>query len=388
MIDSTADSPSSANATPPRATGRGKWVALIAVVVAIACAAAALAYFWLTRNQVTTDNAFIQSDIVQVAPRVTGTVARVFVRDNQRVDKGAPLFDLDPADYQAALAKAEANLVAARASHVASQRSLNVTQKTSAADIERAQAALATARAEARRAGADARRYRALHDKQEVSQQQLDQANTTATAAYAKVREAKAQLDQAQTAPDQIALKESQASTTAAQISQAQAEVDQARLNLSYTRVKAPRSGQIAQKAVLPGSHVSAGQAAMAVVADNPWVVANFKETQLTRMHVGQPVAIQIDAFPDHHFSGRLQSIQAGTGPTFSLLPPQNATGNYVKVVQRVPVKIVFDKPEQLQDVDLAPGMSVEPTINLVGRLEPVAGAPTPATATTAQAEP
>lgn len=361
--------------------GKGRRVAIIAVVLALICTLLAAGYWWLTRNQESTDDAFIKADIVQVSPRVTGTVARVFVRDNQHVDKGDALFTLDPSDYKVALARAEANLEAARASFTASQKGLSVTRQTSDADIERAQAALATARAEANRASADAKRYRALYAKHEVSHQQLDQANTAAESAAAQVREARAQLNQANTAPDQIAVKQSKASTAKARIAQARAEVEQARLNLSYAEVRAPQSGKIAKKSILEGSHVNAGQAALAVVSDDPWVIANYKETQLTRMRVGQPVAIKVDAFPDRELSGRVESIQSGTGVTFSLLPPQNATGNYVKIVQRVPVKIVFDDPDKVDDIGLAPGMSVVPTVNVAADSRAI-DRPRPATRT------
>lgn len=380
----TADTHASTQTEPPQpgdGGGKGRRVAIIAALLALLCALGALAYWFLTHDRESTDDAFVKADIVQVAPRVTGTVDRVFVRDNQHVEAGAPLFTLDPADYQAALLRAEANLEAARASYEASQKQLSVTRQTGDADIERAQAALETARAEASRAAADAQRYQTLYAKREVSRQQLDQTNTTATSARARVREAKAQLAQARAAPDQIALRESQASTAEARIAQAEAEVEQARLNLSYTEIRAPQAGKIAEKSVLAGSHLGVGQAALAVVADEPWVVANFKETQLGRMRVGQPVDIEVDAMPDHPLHGHVESFQSGTGVTFSLLPPQNATGNYVKIVQRVPVKIVFDDPDAVDDIGLAPGMSVVPTVDVGARPQPL-DRPTPATAT------
>lgn len=382
MSDSASHEPGADTAPAHTAPQKGRRVAVIAVALAALCVIVALTYWWLTRNEISTDDAFIQADIAQISPRVTGTVAKVFVRNNQYVHKGAPLFTLDPADYQAALAKAEANLQAARAAYQASQRDLSVTRQTSAADIERARAGLASAQAEAARTRADAARYRALYAKHEVSRQQLDQATTSATATAAKVREAKAQLAQAKAAPQQIALKKSKASSARARIAQAKASVDQARLNLSYTEVRAPHAGEVTKKSIVSGSHVSAGQAALAIVENDPWVVANFKETQLSRIKPGQPVSITVDAFPDRDFSGRVESIQDGTGVTFSLLPPENATGNYVKIVQRVPVKIIFDRQHQLDGVDLAPGMSAVPTINAVGRIRPLDRATIPATET------
>ena len=351
---------------------KGRRAALIAVVLIALLGLAWLGWWWAHRHLVSTDDAYVKADIAQIAPRVTGTIAKVFVRDNEHVAAGDVLFTLDPADYQTDLAKAEANLEAARASYAASQRDLSVTKKTASADIDNAKAALESARAEAERARADAKRYEALYAKHEVSEQSLDQRRTQASQAEAQVRQARAQLAQAQASPDRIELKASQASSAEAKIAQAKAQLTQARLNLSYTEVRAPHDGKIAQKTVVPGSHVSAGQAAMAVVENEPWVVANFKETQLDRVRIGQPVAMEIDAYPGREFDGRVESIQAGTGVTFSLLPPQNATGNFVKIVQRVPVKIVFTHPDQLRGPDISPGLSVVPTINTAGEIEPI----------------
>lgn len=370
---------------PTRATSstkrsKGKRVALIMTLLVLACGLVWLGYRYLTRNQVSTDDAYIQAHILQVAPRVTGNVAHVFVRDNQPVAKGDPLFSLDPSDLQAALAKANAGLQAAQASYQASQRQLTVTQKTSSADIQRARARLQNAQAEAHRTNTDAQRYRALNKKHEVSEQQLDQATTAAKSASASVREARAQLAQAETAPEQIALKKAQVASAKAKVAQAEAGVKQAQLNLSYTEVRAPHAGRIAKKSIVSGSQVSAGQAAMALVETGPWVVANYKETQLDRVRPGQPVDIEIDAYPDHQFSGRVESIQPGTGVTFSLLPPQNASGNFVKIVQRVPVKIIFSKPDQLKGLIVSPGLSVVPTINVVGNTKPRDRSDIPAT--------
>ncbi|RJS94056.1 HlyD family secretion protein [Salinisphaera sp. Q1T1-3] len=366
-MSATSDTDTASTATPAPKKNKGRRVAMIAVLLVAICGLIWLAWWFLHRHLVSTDDAYVQSDIAQMAPRVTGTVARVFVRDNEHVQKGDVLFTLDPADFQTDLAKAEASLESAQASYNASQQDLSVTRQTSGADIDNATAALQSAQAEARRAAADAKRYKALYAKHEVSQQQLDQQTTQAEQAEAEVRQARAQLAQAKASPDRIKLKQSQASKADADIARAKAEVRQARLNLSYTEVRAPHSGKIAQKSIVAGSHVNAGQAAMAVVEDDPWVVANYKETQLDHVRPGQPVAIEIDAYPGQHFDGRVESIQAGTGVTFSLLPPQNATGNFVKIVQRVPVKIVFTKPDQLAGRDVSPGLSVVPTIDTAG---------------------
>ncbi len=375
----TAPTPHTSDEAPKKKKGRR--TALLAVILVAILGLAWLAWSYFHRHLVSTDDAYVQADIAQIAPRVTGTVAKVFVRDNEHVAAGDVLFTLDPADYQTDLAKAEANLEAARASYAASQRDLSVTKKTSSADIDNARAALESAQAEARRARADAARYDALYDKREVSEQSLDQRRTQASQAEAQVRQARAQLAQAQASPDRIEFKASQASSAKAKIAQAKAQLRQARLNLSYTELRAPHAGKIAQKSIVTGSHVNAGQAAMAVVENDPWVVANYKETQLDRVRPGQPVAMEIDAYPGREFSGRVESIQAGTGVTFSLLPPQNATGNFVKIVQRVPVKLVFSKPDELDGLDISPGLSVVPTIDTAGPIVPVDHSTTDATA-------
>lgn len=373
-----------AAATSPKNNHKARRVAIIAIILLVIVGLVWFVWWFLHRDKVSTDDAYVRADIAQIAPRVTGTVAKVFVRDNEHVAKGDVLFTLDPADFKAALSEAEANLQAARASYTASQQDLSVTRQTSSADIDNARAALESAQAEAERAEADAERYRALYKKHEVSKQQLDQMNTQAKSADAQVRQARAQLAQAKASPDRIELKKSQASSAKARIAQAEAQVEQARLNLSYTEVRAPHAGKIAQKSVVPGSQVSAGQSAMALVQTDPWVVANFKETQLDRVRPGQPVNMEIDAYPGREFDGRVESIQAGTGVTFSLLPPQNATGNFVKIVQRVPVKIIFSKPDQLEGLNVSPGMSVVPTVNVAGDIKMLDRSDIPATETAA----
>lgn len=396
MSDSDSTTPAPTDGTEPttrpendqgngQKNGKGRRVAIIAIALVLVCALIWFAYWFLHRNIESTDDAFVQSDIAQIAPRVTGVVAKVFVRDNEQVKKGDPLFTLDPADYNASLAKAEASLEAARAKYDASQKNLSLTRQTTAADIDNAKAALANAQAEAQRTRADADRYRALYAKHEVSRQDLDKATTAAKSSAAQVQQAKAKLAQAQAAPDQIAVRKSQSSSAQAQIAQAKAAVQQARLNLSYAEVRAPAAGRVSKKSVVEGSHVSAGQSAMALVENDPWIVANFKETQLGRMQIGLPVSIEVDAFPDRTFDGRLQSVQAGTGVTFSLLPPQNATGNFVKIVQRVPVKIIFSKPDQLKGLAISPGMSAVPTVNLVGKVHKIDDSDHPSVETAAE---
>jgi len=387
----------------------------IAIVIAIGVGL----WFWLNRGQESTDDAQIDSHVTQVAARVGGTITQVAVDDNQLVEAGALLVQLDPRDYQVALDKAKAELADAEAAAQAAQTSVpimwttatsgittargGVTQATSGVaaaeqDVAAAQARLNTAQARQREAEAnaaksakDVERLRGLLAKDEVSQQQFDTASAAAAAqgaaadsaraqvveaqagipaaqsklaqARAAEQQAHAELQTAQTAPQRVAMTKAQASAAAARAQTAKASLEQAELNLQYATVKAPIRGIVSKKGINVGQVVQAGQPLLAIVdVDSVWVTANFKETQLTNMRPGQRATIDVDAFGGRDFKGKVDSIAGATGARFSLLPPENATGNYVKVVQRVPVKIVLD-PGQDPDRLLRPGMSVTPTV-------------------------
>ncbi|WP_051362292.1 HlyD family secretion protein [Solimonas soli] len=352
------------NIPPPAndAQKRSRRKLLIAVLGAL-FVVSAIAY-WIMRGYESTDDAFIQTDITMIAPRVGGTVVAVHVEDNQAVKAGAALFELDPADYETRVRQAEANLAAAQAQADAAAADLTITETSAPAAVAQAQAALVAARAQAERAQADARRYEALYAKDEISQQSLDQARTTARALQAQAEQAAAQLRSAQTTPEQLGARRAQLAAARAAVAQARAALDQAQLQLSYTKVTAPSDGRVTRKNIQPGSQLAAGSPVLALVGNAPWIVANFKETQLRHMRVGQPATVRIDAYPGRKFAARVDSLQAGTGSAFSLLPPENASGNYVKVVQRVPVKLVFD-PAPPATLHLAPGMSVVPKVDI-----------------------
>lgn len=380
---------SSATGAPAR---RNLRMPLIAGVLIVIAATGGFLYWLHARNYASTDDAFIDGNSVQISPRVSGTVVAVNVMDNQYVHKGDVLFKIDPSDYQAQVQSAQANMDAALAREQAAKSDLSLTQVTSGAGVEQAQSALQAARssvsqaqaeveaahAEVVRANDDLKRYRTLYKKDEASRQHLQQVVATARTAQARwqaaqrrvatakaqVREARAKLKNAQSAPQRVAVKRFQLKTAQAAVEQARAALRTARLNLSYTVIRAPHSGHITKKSVLVGDTVQEGQVLTALVYGEPWVTANFKETDLTRMRQGQPVDVHVDAYPSKTFKAHVQSIQRGTGAHFSLLPPENATGNYVKVVQRVPVKIVFNQPPGKSYV-LALGMSAEPTVDL-----------------------
>ena len=241
---------------------------------------------------------------------------------------------------------------------------LDMTRTRAPAALAQAAAAVRSARARAEKAAADERRYEALFAKDQIPRQVLEQARSSHLALQAEAEGVQAGLRGAQTLAQQIAAQEAALASAEAAVAQAQAARDQAALQLRYCRVTAPVAGRVTRKNVLPGSQVQMGTPVLALVGDQPWVVANFKETQLEDLRVGQPVEIEVDAYPGRHFSGRVDSLQAGTGSAFSLLPPENASGNFVKVVQRVPVKLVFD-PAPDPALHLAPGMSVIPRVDL-----------------------
>ena len=406
-------------------------------------------YWAYARSHETTDDAFIDGHIIQVSPKISGYVTRVYVTDNQTVNAGDLIAEIDDRDPQSKVDQAKAALAAGMAQQKQARTQVTLTRVTTRANVrqaaagvqqarsgvsgaragaasersrrtqssagintaeanmEQARAQLGAAQAEAVRANADVQRYQMLFDKDEVSRQRLDQAIATARAANAQVdaarervtateaqvsearaatsaqaanaqraeaqvggaraqvNEALGRLEQANTAPQQVAVSEAQASSAGANLQQLQAAVDEAELQLSYSRIYAPETGRVTRKAVEVGALVQVGQPLLAIVPGEVWVTANFKESQVGNIRPGEPVDVTVDAYPDKVFKAHVDSIQAGTGSRFSLIPPENATGSYVKVVQRVPVKIAFD-PNQIDSQHLlAPGMSAVPEVKI-----------------------
>jgi membrane fusion protein (multidrug efflux system) len=351
-----------------------------------------------------TEDAQVDGHLNSISARVSGHVLKLLVEDNQYVKAGTPLVQIDPKDYEIALDRAKADYANALAMAEAAKvnvpiTSVNTSSQVSSAQagVDAAQAGIATAQqqyaaakaqlaeAEANnaRAQSDLVRYKQLVDKQEVSQQQYDQALATANANAAAVDAARAsaaaaehEVNQAQahlataranersasTGPQQVAVTRARAQSAEAQVEQTKAALEAAQLNLSYTLVVAPVDGVVTDRTVEAGQNVQVGQALMRVVnLDDIWVTANFKETELKHMRVGQPVTIHVDT-NGKDYKGQVQSIAGASGSITSLLPPENATGNFVKVVQRIPVKITFDPGETKEHV-LVPGMSVEPKV-------------------------
>jgi membrane fusion protein, multidrug efflux system len=392
-------------------------IAIVAVVILMAGV-----FVWLhSRGREDTDDAQVDGRITQIAARVGGTVVKVNVDNNQPVGGGGVLVQIDPRDYQIAVDRARAELADARATAAAARTGVPIAQVETRAgvstasggveqaeagitgaqhEIEVAQANLATAQARQRereaaatKASRDVERLRGLVEKDEISRQQFDAAVAAADSARAAVEaaaseviaargaitvaqqraaqaratasQARAGLATAQTAPQQLQVTQARAAAAEARVQLAEAALKQAELNLAYTTIAAPGPGIISRKSVEPGQVIQAGQPLMALVdLDHVWVVANFKETQLDAMRPGQKATIEVDALGGREFQGHIDSIAAATGAKFSLLPPENATGNFVKVVQRIPVKIVLEAGQDPYHL-LRPGMSVTPTVHI-----------------------
>ncbi len=391
------------------------------VVVVIALLAYGGYAIWKDLSKVeSTDDAQIDGEIHAISSRVSGHVVEVMVEDQQIVKAGQMLVQLDRKDYEVAVAKAKADLADAVAGLLSSRTDVPITSVTTASTLSGARssredaragvswaeqqlgasrARLVTAQANVRvaeandsKAAQDVKRYKMLVDKDEISRQQYDQAVSSAEAARAtldsqkaavaeaqqnivvaeraidqaktKVAQAEASVESAMTAPQQVKVTEARVNSAEAKVQQQRALLEQAELNMKYTVVVAPVNGVVGKKTVAEGQNVSAGQELMAIVPlDDIWVTANFKETQLKEMKIGQAVNIKVDAY-GRDYTGKVLRIAGASGSRFSLLPPENATGNYVKVVQRIPVRIALN-PGQNYDHLLRPGMSVVPSVQL-----------------------
>ena len=314
----------------------------------------AVFFYWLINLHPyeTTDDAFVDARSFTVAPKVGGYVVAVPVTDNQHVRAGDTLFQIDPRDYRVALEQAEAQVQAAQASI----RNVDAQIEAQKAQVAAAKAQVETAQAALTFAEEDADRYRKLAERGAGTIQQSQSSTSTLEQRQASLANAKANVVAAQ---KQIGSLQAQRASAEAQQAQAEAQRDQARLNLGYTTVTAAQDGRVVRLTGGVGEYAQAGQSLSMFVPDEIWVTANYKETQITDMRPGQPVDITIDAYPNRRITGRIASVQPGSGTAFSLLPAQNATGNYVKVTQRIPVKIVVDNWPS--DVAIGPGMSVVP---------------------------
>lgn len=337
-------------------------VAMTVLILIVLLLAIAILLYWIhSKHYESTDDAFIEGHAIAISPKVSAIVDKVHIDDNYLVKKGDLLIELDPRDYQAALAQAQGNFMGAQGRLEEAKAQIDVGK----AQVGQAQAQVAVQQANADNAQRDLQRYLNL-DERARSRQQLDNASAAAKSLQAQVEQAKAQLTAAEAtlADSRVAV-----DTAIGNLTTAQGALDQAKLNLSYCRIYAHDDGIITRKNVEPGMYVTVDEPLFSIVPTDVWVIANFKETQLQRLELGQAVTMEVDAYPGRKLHGKIESVQNGTGSRFSLLPPENATGNYVKIVQRVPVKITLD-PDQNNDANhlLIPGMSVDPVVDVQTR--------------------
>jgi membrane fusion protein, multidrug efflux system len=366
---------------------QAKWI-IAALVILLLIGGFFIWRYYAVRES--TDDAQIDGHINPISARVTGTVLNVLHDDNEVVQAGTLLVELDPKDYQVAVDRARADLANAQANAIAANVGVPLTQTTSSSqllaadagvkgaqrDIESARAKLNDAQAMYAKTSADLKRMEQLIAKDEISHQQYDAAVAANNSAKAQVdaatsaiasaeshaAQSQAQAEAARTVPEQLKVTRARAGAATAEVQRAVSALAQAELNLQYTKIVAPVTGVLSKRSVEPGQTVQAGQPLFSIVnLDDIWTTANFKETQLRDMKVGQRAKIKVDAY-GREFDGSVESIGGATGARFSLLPPENATGNYVKVVQRIPVRIRFDKGQD-PNHQLRPGMSVEPVV-------------------------
>jgi membrane fusion protein, multidrug efflux system len=404
-------------APPPPSNRRFIVIGVILVLVIVA-----VFFYWRSTFTEDTDDAQVDGNLDQVSSRITGHVIKVYVDDNQTVQTGQALADVDPTDYQVALDQAEADLANVQAQYVQASTNVPITStnvstsvSTSGSDVkgsadqvaqaqkqmDAANARVDEAKANAQKAQLDVDRYTPLVQKDVISKQQFDAAVAQAAASKASVLEAESNVLAAQNGvenalqhlaqskaqsqqsiangPGQVKVERSRASAAAAAVKQAEARVEQAKLNLSYTHITAPTAGIVNKKNVEVGANLSVGQDLMTIIPlTDLWVTANFKETQLARMQMCQPVTLKVDAYGGRKFSGHITQVGGATGSMLSLFPPENATGNYVKVVQRIPVRVDFTNLQQEDgDYVLRPGLSVTPEVEVKdGLVHGMAGCP------------
>jgi len=339
---------------PATSRSRRGLLGFIAAGVLVAGVAGAATYARDFAPFESTDDAFIDGRVVAITPQVSGLVATLHFDDNQTVRKGDLLVELDPTDYQVALNQARG----AEASAEGKLEQARAGVATAASAVAEAEAALHSAQATFENAERDLKRQQGL-DERSRSQKDLDDASANRKTAAAGMERAQAQRGAAQA---QVAFARANVVAAQGDFQKAQADTKRAEVNLGYCRIVAPADGRITTKAVDPGTYVSPANPLFQIVPTQVWVVANFKETQLKAMRPGQPVTVTVDAYPRLALTGKVDSIQSGTGSRFSVIPAENATGNFVKVVQRVPVKILLDGPVSSL---LAPGMSVEPKVRV-----------------------
>jgi membrane fusion protein, multidrug efflux system len=341
---------------------KSKLPLIILGVVVVVAIVGALIYWLMHRGLISTDDAYTEGRAIAIAAKVSGYVDELNVDDNTIVKAGDLMMRIDPRDYITARDQARANLELAQAQLISAEVDLEIARVRAPANLEQAQAQLAQAEANRQQAEQDYRRQRSV-DQRATTQTNVDQATAQMKSATAAVKNAKAQVDVAALVQQNIEAAEATVRQRQAQVQQNTANLAQAEINLSYTELRAPQDGRITKRNVEKGTYLQPGQQILYVVTPEIWITANFKENQLTGIRPGQPVTIDVDSFPDMELHGHVDSIQEGSGARFSAFPAENATGNFVKIVRRVPVKIIIDSG--LGDRRGLPlGISVIPTVN------------------------
>ncbi|ABE34635.1 efflux transporter, RND family, MFP subunit [Paraburkholderia xenovorans LB400] len=341
----------------------GRKPLIILAVVVILLAIVAFVWWFATRNEITTDDAYTDGNAITMAPKVSGYVVQLAVNDNVYVHKGDLLVVIDKRDYQAQVDQAEAQVGLAKAQLNAALVQLDIARIQYPAQYRQAKAQTSSAEANFRQAEAAYLRQHAV-DQRATSQQNIDTADAQRQSASASVEQARAQQQTASLVPQQIRQTEATVEERRQQVQQAEAQLEQAQLNLSYCEVRSPSDGWITRRNVQLGTFLQAGVSLFAIVTPQVWVTANFKESQLERMRPGDKVKVEVDAYPKLDLRGHVDSVQLGSGSRFSAFPAENATGNFVKIVQRVPVKIVIDDGLP-RDQPLGLGLSVTPKVYL-----------------------
>ncbi len=354
--DDKKDGGEQASEKPPMSRRKKLLYWVIGLLVVAALITGGVLYWLHSRHYETTDDAFIDGYISQIAAQISGRVTRIAFDDNQQVKAGQLLVELDPRDYQVKLDQARAQRTQAAAQADQARAQLGLQQ----ANLDQAAANVRVTEADLQQAQTDLARYRAI-DPKAITRQQLDTSTSTTRSAQARLD---ANRQAVAGARAQIEAQRAAVAAADSSVKQADVAVANAELQLSYTHVVAPADGQVTKRTVELGNYVNPGQSLLAVVRNQMWVTANFKETQLALMKPGQYVRVRVDACPDFDINARVDSFQAGSGSVFSALPAENATGNYVKVVQRLPVRINFE-PQDLSSCRMAPGMSVSPRVTV-----------------------
>lgn len=346
---------------PPDRPRSKKPLIILGVIVVIAAVIAFIVWF-MHRNQVSTDDAYTDGNVISMAPKVSGYVVDLRVDDNSRVRKGDLLLRIEPQDFQTALQNAAGQLALAKAQLQSAETALQIAHVQYPAQLASAEAQRQAASAVLSQAEASYARQHEV-DRRATTQENIDTATSQELSSSANLKSAKAQLAVARLVPEQIRQAMNAVSEKIAQVHQAEAQLTQAKLNLSYTEIRSPSNGFITMRSVQRGSYLAAGQTMFLIVTPDVWVTANFKESQIGRMRPGDAVDIEVDAYSGFKLHGHVQSIQYGSGSRFSAFPAENATGNFVKIVQRVPVKIVIDSGLD-PNRPLPLGLSVSPVVH------------------------